>query len=71
MTTSLHLVELIHSERTGVEVVVMEQLEKPTFEQELVNDMLELVTVVSARLYGARSGKGRAAVTAVKDALRP
>lgn len=32
--------------------------------------MLEIVTVFSARLYGARSHKSRAAVVAVKDALQ-
>jgi putative resolvase len=56
--------------RLGVEVVVMEQTEKPTFEAELVTDMLELITVFSARLYGARSRKSRAAVAAVRDALQ-
>jgi putative resolvase len=56
-------------ERLDIEVIVIEQTEKPTFEQELVNDMLELITVFSARLYGARSRKSRAAVSAVKEAL--
>lgn len=56
-------------ERLRVEVLVIEQTDKPTFEQELVNDMLKLITVFSSRLYGARSRKSRGAVAAVKQAL--
>jgi predicted site-specific integrase-resolvase len=47
----------------------MEEASKPAFEQELVGDMLEIVTVFSARLYGARSRKSQAAVAAVKKAV--
>jgi predicted site-specific integrase-resolvase len=33
--------------------------EEVTFEQELVQDMIELITVFSARLYGSRSQKNK------------
>jgi predicted site-specific integrase-resolvase len=34
-------------------VLINQSPEEMTFEQELVSDMIELVTVFSARLYGA------------------
>ena len=47
----------------GVEVVVTGQTAEPSFEERLAADVLELMTVFSARLYGARS-KGRRKVVA-------
>ncbi len=41
----------------GIEVVIIHQGERPSFEQELAKDVLEIITVFSARLYGARSHK--------------
>jgi predicted site-specific integrase-resolvase len=40
-------------------VIINKSNEEVTFEQELVQDMLELITVFSARLYGKRSKKTR------------
>ncbi|MCW6051300.1 IS607 family transposase [Lyngbya sp. CCAP 1446/10] len=40
-------------------VIVNKSSEELTFEQELVTDMIELVTVMSARMYGARSHKNK------------
>ena len=40
-------------------VIINKSNEEVTFEQELVQDMLELITVFSARLYGKRSQKTR------------
>ncbi|BDA66297.1 DNA binding domain-containing protein [Calothrix sp. PCC 7716] len=54
--------ELVFSmcEEYEVEVVIINKSsEEVTFEQELVSDMIELVTVFSARLYGARSKKNK------------
>lgn len=39
----------------GIEVVIIHQGERPSFEEELAQDVLEIITVFSARLYGARS----------------
>jgi len=47
-------------EAKGVEVVIINQGEEPqTFEEELAADVLEIITVFSARLYGARSKKNK------------
>jgi excisionase family DNA binding protein len=40
-------------------VIINKTSESVTFEQELVQDMIELITVFSARLYGAKSKKNK------------
>src|SRR6204780_3664674 len=47
--------ELIFSlcEQFDIEVVIINKTENSTFEDDLVQDVLEIVTVFSARLYGA------------------
>jgi excisionase family DNA binding protein len=40
-------------------VIINKTSEEVTFEQELVQDMIELITVLSARLYGSRSKKNK------------
>ena len=42
-------------EARNVEVVIINQGEEPSFEEELVQDVLEIITVFSARMYGARA----------------
>ena len=37
-----------------VEVVIINKGEEPSFEEELAKDVLEIITVFSARLYGAK-----------------
>lgn len=46
-------------ELQGIEIVIIHKGDQPTFEQELANDVLEIITVFSARLYGSRSKKNR------------
>ena len=46
-------------ELRGIEVVVIHQGEQPSFDEELAQDVLEIITVFSARLYGSRSRKHR------------
>lgn len=41
----------------GVEIITKEEREDKTDEEELVEDILKIVTVFSARLYGKRGGK--------------
>lgn len=41
-----------------IEVVIINQGE-PSFEEELAEDVLEIITVFSARLYGSRSRKNK------------
>ena len=43
----------------GAQVVVESQDVDSTFEQDLADDILSVVTVFGARLYGRRSGQGR------------
>lgn len=54
--------ELVFSicEAINVEVIIINQSEEPpSFEEKLAKDVLEIVTVFSARLYGSRSKKNK------------
>ena len=54
--------ELVFAMREEFEtevVIINKSQEEITFEQELVQDMIELITVFSARLYGSRSKKNK------------
>jgi putative resolvase len=55
-------------EMKGVEVVVINHGDETTFEQDLANDVLEIVTVFSARLYGSRSHKNRQLIESFRTA---
>lgn len=61
--------ELIFSlcEIFGTEVVIINRTEDSTFEEDLVNDVLEIITVFSARLYGSRSHKNQKIVEELKQ----
>ena len=54
--------ELVFSicEAKNVEVIIINRGEEPpSFEEELAKDVLEIITVFSARLYGSRSKKNK------------
>lgn len=53
----------------NVEVVILNQGEDPTFEEDLAKDVLEIITVFSARLYGSRSRKNQKILDGVKRAV--
>jgi predicted site-specific integrase-resolvase len=55
-------------ELQGVEVVIIHKGDQPTFEEELAQDVLEIITVFSARLYGSRSKKHKKMMDALEDA---
>jgi predicted site-specific integrase-resolvase len=56
-------------EEFKIEVTVINQSEKPlSFEEELAGDVLEIITVFSARLYGSRSHKNRKLVEKLQEA---
>lgn len=55
-------------EHFGTEVVIVNASEEASFEDELVQDVLEIVTVFSARLYGSRGHKSKSMVEALKAA---
>jgi len=62
--------ELVFSlcEIQGIEVVIINKGEQPSFEEELAEDVLEIITVFSARLYGSRSHKSKKMIAALKEA---
>lgn len=43
----------------GVEIVVLNRKEDASYEEDLAKDVLEIITVFSARLYGSRSRKNQ------------
>jgi len=53
----------------GVEVVILNQGEDSTFEEDLAKDVLEIITVFSARLYGSRSRKNQKLIDAVRGVM--
>lgn len=62
--------ELIFSicEAKGVEVVILNKgEEKASFEEDLAKDVLEIITVFSARLYGSRSSKIKRIIEQLRD----
>ena len=46
-------------ELKGIEVVIINKGEQPSFEEELTQDVLEIMTVFCAKLYGRRSHKSK------------
>ena len=43
----------------GCEVIIINKSSESTFEEDLAQDVLEIITVFSARLYGSRSHKNK------------
>ena len=56
-------------EAKQVEVVILNQGEDTAFEEDLASDVLEIITIFSARLYGSRSRKNRKLLDDVKKAV--
>lgn len=52
-----------------VEIEIINHSEDKTYEQELVEDILSIITVFSSRLYGSRSKKTKKVKEAVENAL--
>jgi excisionase family DNA binding protein len=63
--------ELVFSicEAKGVEVLILNKGEDSTFEEDLAKDVLEIITVFSARLYGSRSHKNKKILDNMKKAV--
>lgn len=49
-----------------IEVVIINKGDEVSFEEELAQDVLEIITVFSARLYGSRSRKNKKLIEAAK-----
>ncbi len=56
-------------EHQGIEIVIINKGGTPFFEEELAQDVLEIITVFSARLYGSRSHKNEKLVEAAKKII--
>lgn len=56
-------------EAKQVEVVILNQWEDTTFEEDLAKDVLEMITVFSARLYGSRSRKNQKLIDGVRQVV--
>lgn len=52
-----------------MEVVIINQGEDSTFEEDLAKDVLEIITVFSARLYGSRSRKNQKLIDGMTKAV--
>jgi predicted site-specific integrase-resolvase len=50
-------------------VIINKSSSEVNFEQELVTDMLELITVFSARLYASRSDKNKKLIDSMAKAV--
>lgn len=56
-------------EAKEVEVVIINKGEDTSFEEDLAKDVLEIITVFSARLYGSRSRKNQKLIDGVKQVV--
>jgi len=54
-------------EQFGVEIVIINRTEDTSFEEDLATEVLEIITVFSARLYGSRSHKNKKIVEELKE----
>ena len=61
--------EIIFSicEQHNVEIVIINKSINSTFEEELTNDVLEIITVFSAKLYGSRSHKNKKIIDKINE----
>lgn len=57
-------------EAKQVEVVIINQGEDSSFEDDLASDVLEIITVFSARLYGSRSHRNKKLIDGVRRAVQ-
>ena len=56
-------------EARQVEIVILNQGEDSSFEEDLAKDVLEIITVFSARLYGSRSRKNQKLLDGVRQVV--
>ncbi len=64
--------ELVFSlcEHFGVEVIIINASEDSTFEEDLANDVIEIATVFSARLYGSRSDENKQVMERLQEVAK-
>lgn len=54
----------------GIQVVILNSEPDATFEEDLAKDVLEIITVFSARLYGARSKRNKKIIDSLKKSVK-
>ncbi len=54
----------------GTEVIIINRTEDSIFEEDLAQDVLEIITLFSARLYGSRSHKNKKIVEQLKEVAK-
>ena len=54
-------------ELKGIEIVIINKGEQPSFEEELTDDVMEIMTVFSAKLHGRRSHKSKKMAKAIEN----
>lgn len=54
-------------EHFGTEVVIINEAAERSFEEDVVQDVLEMITVFSARLYGSRSHKNQQVMQCLQE----
>ena len=54
-------------EQFGTEVVIINRSEDSSYEEDLAQDVLEIITVFSARLYGSRSDQNKQLVKRLRE----
>jgi putative resolvase len=57
-------------EHFGTEVVIVNKSVDSTFEEDLSKDIIEIITVFSARLYGSRSHKNKQIIEQLRDVAK-
>jgi len=57
-------------EQFGTEIIVINRSADSTFEEDLAQDVLEIITVFSARLYGSRSHKNKQTMQQLQDVAK-
>jgi len=56
-------------EAQSIEIIIIHKGEQPRFEEELAKDVLEIITIFSARLYGSRSHKNKQFLDKLNEAV--
>ena len=56
-------------EAKAVEVVILNRGDESSFEEDLAKDVLEIITVFSARLYGSRLHKNQKLIDSVRETI--
>ena len=57
-------------EHFGTEVVIINKSTESSFEEDLSKDIIEIITVFSARLYGSRSHKNKQIIEQLQEVAK-